>query len=250
MPVIPFWLFPAFFATALIYATVGFGGGSSYLAFLALTRLPLAEVAAIALFCNLIVSAGGVWHFSRAGQMRGKMLFPFLMTSIPSAYLGGLLRTEDSIHRILLGLCLFFVAWRIWYGNNGRSVQLHKTSGFLFHVTALFVGAVLGFLSGFLGIGGGIFLSPLLILAGWANPKESSASAALFILLNSTAGLLARWPSLQAHLYECMVLGAVVFAGGQLGSWAGANRFSNALARKILAVFISWVSFRLFWVAL
>ena len=117
-------------------------------------------------------------------------------------------------------------------------------------IAALLTGGMLGFFSGFLGIGGGIFLSPLLILAGWANAKESSAAASLFILLNSAAGLLARWHSLQGHFYECIILGLVVFVGGQLGSRASAYHLSDTLMRKILAGFISWVSFRLLWVAL
>lgn len=247
---LPVWIFPAFFVTALFYALIGFGGGSSYLAFLAMTSLPLSEIAAIGLFCNLIVAGGGVWHFSKAGQMRTKMLLPFLATSIPAAYLGGLLKTEDSLHRVLLGICLLFVAWRIWLGGHDVAVQPRKTTGIIFQTTALLVGGGLGFLSGFLGIGGGIFLSPLLILAGWANVKESSAAAALFILLNSVAGLLARWHFLQAHFHECIILGAVVFAGGQLGSRAGAYRLPDALTRKLIAGFISWVSFRLLWAAL
>lgn len=245
---LPFWLFPSFFLTALLYAIIGFGGGSSYLAFLAMTSLPLSEVTAIALFCNLVVAGGGVWHFTKAGQMRWKMLLPFLVTSIPAAYLGGLVKIEDSIHQALLGICLLLVAWRIWFGNPDSSRQSRSTTGFAFIMIALLTGGALGFLSGFLGIGGGIFLSPVLILAGWANAKESSAAAALFILLNSAAGLLARWHFLQTHFYECIILGLVVFVGGQLGSRAGAYRFHDALMRKILAGFISWVSFRLLWV--
>lgn len=247
---LPFWIFPAFFLTALLYAVIGFGGGSSYLAFLAMTLLPLNEVAAIALFCNLVVAGGGVWHFSRAGQMRMKLLIPFLLTSIPAAYLGGLLNTGDAVHRTLLGICLLFVAWRIWLGGADPAPVFRKTSGIIFTLIALLTGGILGFFSGFLGIGGGIFLSPLLILAGWANAKESSSAASLFILLNSAAGILARWNLFQAHFYECLILGLVVFAGGQIGSVAGAYRLSDPLMRKVLAGFISWVSIRLLWVTL
>ncbi len=247
---LPIWLFPAFFITALLYAVIGFGGGSSYLAFLALTRLPLYEVAAVALFCNLIVASGGVWHFSKAGQMRCKMLLPFLIASIPAAYFGGLVKTEDYIHRLLLGVCLFFVAWRIWFGEAKQASEFRKTSGIAFTLIAFVTGGILGFLAGFLGIGGGIFLSPILILAGWASAKESSAAASLFILLNSAAGLLARGHFLSAHIQECILLGAVVFVGGQVGSRIGAYHLPNTLMRKILAGFISWVGFRLLGVAL
>lgn len=247
---LPFWIFPAFFLTALLYAVIGFGGGSSYLAFLAMTPLPLYEVAAIALFCNLVVAGGGVWHFSKAGQMRVKLLIPFLSTSIPAAYFGGLLKTENGVHRTLLGICLLFVAWRIWFGNSESTAAFRRPSGIIFTLIALLTGGVLGFFSGFLGIGGGIFLSPLLILSGWASAKESSAGASLFIFLNSAAGLLARWNLFQDHFYECLILGLVVFAGGQIGSVAGAYRLPDPLMRKILVGFISWVSFRLLWVAL
>lgn len=250
MLALPFWLFPAFFLTAFFYAVIGFGGGSSYLAFLALTHLPLYEVAAVALFCNLIVASGGVWHFSKAGQMRGKMLLPFLMTSIPAAYFGGLIKTEDLIHRALLGICLLLVAWRIWFGNPDSSRPLRSTTGLAFVTIALVTGGALGFLSGFLGIGGGIFLSPILILAGWVSAKESSAAASLFILLNSAAGLAARVHFLSAHIPECLFLGAIVFLGGQLGSRIGAYHLPNALLRKILAGFISWVGLRLLGVIL
>ncbi len=249
MPALPFWIFPAFFLTALFYALIGFGGGSSYLAFLALTPLPLYEVAAIALSCNLIVAGGGVWHFSKAGQVRWKMLLPFLVTSIPAAYLGGLIQAEDSIHRMGLGICLFFVAWRIWFGNPDVPSSSQR-KGYVFNVIALLIGGVLGFLSGFLGIGGGIFLSPILILAGWANAKEASAAAALFIFLNSAAGLFARWHFFSDHIYECILLGAVVFVGGQMGSRVGAYHLPNGVMRKILAGFISWVGYRLLAVAL
>lgn len=247
---LPVWLFPAFFITALVYATIGFGGGSSYLAFLALTKLPLKEVAAIALFCNLVVSGGGVWHFTKAGKMKVKMLFPFLITSIPAAYFGGLIKSDDSTHRILLGIGLFLVAWRIWFGEAEQVSEFRKTSGIVFVLIAIVTGGILGFLAGFLGIGGGIFLSPILILAGWASAKESSAAASLFILLNSAAGLLARGHFLSAHIQECILLGAVVFIGGQVGSRIGAYHLPNTLMRKILAGFISWVGFRLLWVAL
>jgi len=250
MLTLPFWLFPAFFLTALFYAVIGFGGGSSYLAFLALTHLPLYEVAALALFCNLIVASGGVWHFSKAGQMRPKMLLPFLISSIPAAYLGGLVKSEDSIHRILLGVCLLFVAWRIWFGNPDSSTALRKTSGGFFMLIAFLAGGILGFLSGFLGIGGGIFLSPILILAGWASAKESSAAASLFILLNSAAGLMARTHFLSVYIPECIFLGAIVFLGGQLGSRIGAYHLPNSPLRKILAGFISWVGLRLLGVIL
>lgn len=250
MVALPIWIFPTFFLTALTYASIGFGGGSSYLALLSMTSLPMTEVVTIGLFCNLIVAGGGVWHFSKARQMRLQLIWPFLLTSIPAAYYGGLLKTEDSLQKIVLGICLLLVALRVWLGGRENKALNTKTSGFAFVAAALFVGAGLGFLSGYVGIGGGIFLSPLLILMGWANVKESSAAAALFILLNSAAGLMARGSLLQNHIQECLILGAVVFVGGQIGSQFGAYRLPHPIMRKILVGFISWASLRLLWVAL
>lgn len=247
---LPVWMVPAFFLTAASYALIGFGGGSSYLALLSMTALPLTQIAAIALFCNLIVAGGGVWHFSKAGLMRRALSWPFLVTSIPAAYMGGLMKTDDMAHRMALGVCLLFVALRIWLGGRESVRAPRRTGGAIFLISALLIGAGLGFLSGYLGIGGGIFLSPILILAGWADVKESSAAASLFILFNSCSGLLARGHFLEAHWRECLMLGAVVFVGGQLGSRIGAYRLPHPLMRKILVGFIAWASVRLMWAAL
>ncbi len=250
MLALPFWVSPAFFLTAAIYALIGFGGGSSYLAILSMTSLPMAQIAAIALFCNLIVAGGGVWHFSKAGLMRPALSWPFLITSIPAAYMGGLMKTDDAFQRMALGVCLLFVALRIWLDGKEIVRVPRRANGAFFLASALITGAGLGFLSGYLGIGGGIFLSPLLILTGWADVKESSAAASLFILLNSAAGLLARGHFFQTHWSEWIILGAVVFVGGQLGSRIGAHRLPRPLMRKVLVGFISWASARLIWLAL
>ena len=250
MLTLPIWIFPAFFLTAISYALIGFGGGSSYLALLSMTSLPVTQIAAVALFCNLIVAGGGVWHFSKAGLLRPRLSWPFLITSIPAAYMGGLIKTDDGIHRIVLGICLLFVALRIWLGGKELVRVPPRISGAIFFISAMFIGAGLGFLSGYLGIGGGIFLSPILILMGWADVKESSAAASLFILLNSFAGLLARGDFFQVYWKQSLILGVVVFAGGQLGSRMGAYRLTHPLMRNLLVGFIAWASIRLMWVVL
>jgi hypothetical protein len=250
MLMVPVWIFPAFFLTAVVYALIGFGGGSSYLALLSMTAMPVTQIAAIALFCNMIVSGGGVWHFSKAGFMRPRLLWPFLITSIPAAFLGGLVKTDDSIQRTALGVCLLFVALRVWLEGRDTVRERKPAEGIVFMLSAPVIGAGLGFLSGFLGIGGGIFLSPILILAGWADIKESSAAAAVFILLNSAAGLLARGNIFHAQGIEWLTLGVLVFVGGQLGSRLGVYRLPHPFMRKILAGFISWASLRLIGLAL
>lgn len=250
MLMLPAWIFPAFFLTAALYALIGFAGGSSYLAFLSMTALPITQIAVIALFCNLIVASGGVWHFSKAGFMRPKLVLPFLITSIPAAYLGGLIKTDDDVRRMALGVCLLFVALRIWLEEKDVARPAKTASGPVFIASALLIGAGLGFLSGYLGIGGGIFLSPVLILAGWAGIKEASAASAIFILLNSVAGLLAREHFFKSYGSQWLILGAVVFAGGQLGSRFAVKRLPRSLMKKILAGFILWASLRLMGAAL
>ena len=250
MPAVPVWIFPSFFLTAALYALIGFGGGSSYLALLSFTALPLTQIVVIALFCNLIVAGGGVWHFAKAGLMRPRLMWPFLIASVPAAYFGGLMKTDDDVQRGALGICLLFVALRIWLEEATVRRTVREAAGAVFLASALLIGAGLGFLSGYLGIGGGIFLSPVLILAGWADVKESSGVAAVFILLNSAAGLLARGNFIQAYGSEWLMLGAVVFVGGQLGSRVAVRRLPRPLMQKILAGFISLASVRLIWAAL
>lgn len=238
-------MIPAFFIIALTYSLIGFGGGSSYLAFLALSGLPMKQISGLALICNTLVAAGGTWHFGKAGQIRMRMLWPFLLTSIPAAFLGGRMTCHESLHRFLLGICLLFVAWRIWIGNAEVKGPLRRSSGLTFFLLTLAVGGGLGFVAGFLGIGGGIFLSPVLIMAGWMSVKEASGAAALFILLNSISGLAAKGPGLVPVMNECLWLGLAVLIGGQIGSRMGAYHLPALHMRRILAGFITWVGFRL-----
>ncbi|MFQ5512629.1 MAG: TSUP family transporter, partial [Candidatus Krumholzibacteriia bacterium] len=179
MESMPVWLPLVFFVIALAYATVGFGGGSSYLAVLVLIGLSYRTVPQLALVCNLAVSAGGVWHFYRGGHLDFKKVLPFIVLSVPMAYVGGRLPVARELFVVLLGVSLFVAGARTFVpdraGRAAGSIPQGRAWGL-----GVPIGAALGFLAGVVGIGGGIFLAPVLLLAGWAHAKQGAAAAALF----------------------------------------------------------------------
>jgi len=189
METLALWVPICFFLVALFYSIVGFGGGSSYLAILVIGGMPYQNIAPVALVCNLIVTSGGCWHFYRGGHFKLKNVLPFIVLSIPMAYVGGRLMIGKEVFGWLLGLSLFAVAIRMLLPNrtfeHGKEISWQKA--WLF---GLPIGALLGFLAGVVGIGGGIFLSPLLLLLKWVNVKEAAATASFFIMVNSASGLM------------------------------------------------------------
>ncbi len=248
METMPLWLPLVFFVIALLYATVGFGGGSSYLAVLAFIGLPYHSIPQVALLCNLAVSGGGVWHFYRGGHLDLRKILPFIVLSIPLAFFGGQLPIGRQLFMILLGGSLFAAGARTFlpqrkFGPGGLSPKRAWQVG-------LPIGAALGFLAGLVGIGGGIFLAPVLILAGWANAKQAAAAAAIFIIVNSAAGLVGQ---LSKGVYlDTMVIPLVlaVVLGGQIGSRLGAYRLRVVGVRQLLGLLILFVSIRLVWSAI
>lgn len=235
-----------FFFIAFFYSMAGFGGGSSYLAAMVLFGLSFQAVRPVALFCNIIVTLFGFWHFYKAGYFRPDRVLPFVVLSIPMAYLGGGLHLSALHFRLLLGASLFFVAARIALPGNlfESGVAVSKSRAWF---VGLPVGAVLGFVSGLVGIGGGIFLSPILLLMRWVNAKEAAACASFFILVNSLAGLggQLRHGIIDAHLL--FPLGISVFLGGQLGANFSAYRLPRRALEKVLAVLVFYVSAKLLW---
>jgi len=188
METIPVWLPLLFFLVAFLYSIVGFGGGSSYLAILVLAGLTYQTIPPIALLCNLIVVTGGFIHFYRAGHFNLNRVLPFVITSIPMAYWGGRMLINEKVFSLLLGFSLLAVAVRLFLPDISND-EARQMSGKQEWLVGLPVGALLGFLAGVLGIGGGIFLSPLLLLMRWVNVKQAAAAASFFILVNSIAGL-------------------------------------------------------------
>jgi len=228
-------LAPVMLVAALLYASVGHGGASAYLAVLAIAAVAPAEMRPVALQLNVLVSAIATFKFWHAGHFRWPLFWPFAITSIPAAALGGALVLPGVSYRVLVGVVLVYAAGQMWWSARaGEEVRPRRS---LKLPVAVAIGAVLGLLSGLTGVGGGIFLSPVLLLLGWAGTRETSAVAAPFILVNSVAGLapyvLGGGAVLSLHLAP---LGAAVLLGGWVGAEYGSRRLSNPLIRKLLAL--------------
>jgi hypothetical protein len=221
-----------FFVAALLYSSVGHAGASAYLAVMAFLGIAPASMRPTALLLNVLVASMGVRAFVAAGHSRWSLAWPFLVTSVPMAYLGGRLSLPVEAYRTVVGLVLLLSAIRLVVQVRSDDVAGREPP----RGVALLVGAVLGFLAGLTGVGGGIFLSPLLLLAGWANLRTTAATAVVFILANSVAGLLGQWSALNQLPAEVWQWAIAVIAGGALGSWLGARRLPSPAIRVLLAV--------------
>jgi uncharacterized protein len=220
------------------YASVGHGGASAYIAAMALAGVAPAEMRPIALLLNVLVSSLGTWKFYRAGHFRWRLFWPFAVVSIPMAYLGGAITLPGQAYKILVGIVLLYAAVQLWRsGKSGTEMREVREPPL---VWAMAIGAAMGLLAGLTGVGGGIFLSPLLLMLGWAGTKQTSAVAAPFILVNSLAGLAAVFVAKSAALPSYVVfLVPAVLIGGWLGAEYGSRRFANPLVRRVLAVVLA-----------
>lgn len=232
------------FLVALVYSSVGHGGASGYLALLSFYSLPHEQMSTSALSLNLLVAGTAFWMFLRAFHFSWKLTWPFTLTSIPFAFVGGLLRISPSLYALLLGGVLLFAVGRLLVNLKGDELAVKSPPPF---AVSLPLGGGVGLLSGIVGVGGGIFLSPILLIFHWAGAKRTAATSAFFILVNSFAGLLGRFARQNFVLTPfllAMVLAA--FLGGIVGSQLGANHFSGIWLRRILAVVLFAASFKLF----
>lgn len=226
------------FIIAIVYSSAGFGGASGYLLAMSFFDIPANVMSSTALVLNIFVSSISFANYFRAGHFRPKLLVPFLITSIPAAYLGGTFKLSEQTYTILLYIVLTYLAFRMTLfpvisekaGWTPRPIPLWA---------ALLSGALIGLLSGMIGIGGGIFLSPLIILAQWGNSKEAAASAGAFIAINSISGLIGRYNS---GTFEFGSFGLSLLAmgllGALIGSGLGAVKFSSAGVRRTLGVIL------------
>lgn len=228
-------LFLCFFSIALIYSSVGFGGGSSYLALLAVMGIHFEIIRPAALLCNIIVVCGGTFIFWQSGALDIKKSWAFLATSIPLAFIGGYWRIEDaSVFFTLLGICLIVASVLLWV-QPPTNTKNHFTSAPLNAA----LGGGIGFLSGFVGIGGGIFLAPILHLIGWGEARKISALASLFILANSISGLAGQLTRAEGIAWKFIApLLLAVFLGGQIGSRLGARKFNPMVIKRITSAVI------------
>ncbi len=236
-----FFLGFAFFIIALVYSSVGFGGGSSYLALLALGVFSLAfpVIRSTALFCNIVVVSGGCFIFYKEGKLHWKEIWPYLISSVPSAYIGGFWPIKQQTFFILLGFTLIIVPFLLWFQpekiDNAKPSKIPENNSL-----KIAIGTCIGLLSGLVGIGGGIFLSPILHFFKWSDARRISALASVFILVNSISGLAGQFyrgvPDMS--LSFLLPLLAAVFIGGQIGSRLGARKFNPIYIKRITAILI------------
>lgn len=225
-----------FFVVALVYSSVGLGGGSSYTAIMTLAGFSLLSIPMISLVMNLLVSSVGSFNFIRHRHGRFRLVMPFLLSSMPAAYAGGALQLPKTVFYWVLLASLVFVALRIYvFPQTSFSLSLNGRQKL---VVSLLAGAVLGLVAGVVGIGGGIYLVPLIIILGLGSHKEAAACGAIFIFLNSLAGLASRVQYNAIDLAPYWSLGVAVVAGGIIGSSMGSSRISPATLERILGVVI------------
>lgn len=232
---------------AFLYASVGHGGASGYIAVMLLLGFTPEVVRPTALVLNLFVSAMAFVQFARAGHFRWRLFWPFAIASVPLAWIGARMQLDAVIYKRVLAVCLLTAVARL-LGLFGASNEQKRSPAL---PLALAIGAVLGLVSGMIGIGGGILLSPLLIVFGWSTAKESAAISAAFIFVNSLAGLA----SMSAALFdpansifgsEHRIWIAAALTGGTVGAYFGAQRFSQLRLRQVLGVVLLFASFKLF----
>ena len=236
----------AFFVTALLYAIAGFGGGSTYTALLVLAGTDYRAVPILSLACNIVVVSVGTWKFARAGHLEWRRVWPLFVTSVPAAWLGGRLVVERDVFIILLaGSLLVTGLTMLWQPYWKREIEPAIGPRWIEPVA----GGGLGFLAGVVGIGGGIFLAPLLYLLRWDSPRRIAATCAAFILVNSISGLAGQASkglgAAAAVIGDHGLLFPAVLAGGMLGAGLGARRIEPKWVRIVTALLILYVAVRL-----
>lgn len=229
------------FIVAFLYASVGHGGASGYLALMALFSVAPAVMKPTALLLNLFVSLTSFIQFYRGGHFRWKVFWPFAAASIPLAYVGGLVMVDAVVYKKILGLLLLIPIVRFFFFSNA-TVEEKKENAL---PVSLLAGGGIGFLSGLIGIGGGILLSPVLLLLRWTNQKETAAISALFIFVNSFAGLagqLTKGVQFTSDMYGYVV---IAFLGGLCGAYFGALKFRQTILKNVLATVLLVAAYKL-----
>ncbi len=235
-----------FFVTALIYSSVGFGGASTYLAFLLLWSIPFHIFPIIALACNIIVVSGNSFNYIRAGNLNFKLLFPYLLGSIPFAFFGGSIQIEKELFEIILFFVLTIAGGLLLFNFKSYDDNSASYKSLPFYISIL-IGLILGFISGIVGIGGGIFLSPILYLFKAAKPKHITIAVSLFILINSIFGLIGQLSKNQNifELKEYLYLLLAVFIGGQIGNFVNLKLLSPKILALITSLLVIFVAIRM-----
>ena len=229
------------FIVAFLYSSVGHGGASGYLALMALFGLAPSLMKSSALILNIFVSFISFFQFYRGGYFKWKLFLPFASISVPMAFLGAFITVDALVYKKILGILLIFPILRL-LGLIGKESDMQKEVNI---GIALLIGASIGLLSGMIGIGGGIILSPVILMFHWANMKQTAAVSALFIFVNSIAGLiglLSKGVIIDSAVYGWL---AIALLGGLLGAYYGRNKFSNIILLRLLAIVLVIASIKL-----
>jgi uncharacterized membrane protein YfcA len=229
------------FVVAFLYAAVGHGGASGYLALMAVFGMMPEIMKPTALLLNLFVSLSAFLLFYKEGHFKWKIFLPFALASIPFSFLGGMIALDASIYKKILGVLLLIPVVRLAAFPNKDINDLKQSTVFL----SLLIGACIGFLSGLIGIGGGIILSPVLLLLAWTDQKQTAAISALFIFVNSLSGLAGQLTKGINFQPEMFILVGVAFAGGSVGAWLGARKFNHNILKYLLATVLLMASVKL-----
>lgn len=234
-----------FFLVAMIYSSVGFGGGSSYLAILALTGMSFIQFRAISLLCNIVVVSGGTYVYYKKGLFNYKKIIPLAIFSVPLSFLGGYLKIGQTLFFVVLGISLVVASVSMYYSKD--ILSLPKQENKKTAIKDSFLGGFIGFISGMIGVGGGVFLAPVLHFTNWDTPKRIAAATSFFILVNSIAGLFGQFQN-NDFVFEpqiTFVLMLVVFLGGQIGSRLSSSKLTPLTIKRITAILIAFVGLQI-----
>jgi len=229
------------FFVAFLYAAVGHGGASGYLALMALYGVAPEEMKPTALMLNLFVSLTSFIQYYRGGYFLKKLFIPIAAASIPMAFIGGMITVEENIYKRVLGVLLLFPVIRFFFFKNVEDKDLKPSN----LTIAIVTGAVVGLLSGMIGIGGGIILSPILLLLQWTNQKQTAAISAAFIFVNSVAGLGGMLTQGISFTGDMVMYIVVAFVGGLLGAYFGSKKFNQNVLKYVLATVLLLASYKL-----
>ena len=239
-------MFLSFFVIAILYSSVGFGGGSTYLALLLLWDLPYFIFPIIALSCNIIVVSGNCFNYIRAGNLNLKLLIPYLIGSIPLAFFGGSLSVEKEFFEILLFVVLTIAGILLLFNFKSYDDKA-ETYRKIPKIISIIIGGILGFISGVVGIGGGIFLSPILFLIKAGKPKHIITTASIFILINSISGIIGQITKVSVldDIQNYWLLLLVVLIGGQIGNFLNLKIIPTRILALITSTLVLFVAVRM-----